>query len=262
MRPAFLIAAIVALCVGGDVHAAKAVLKGPRFANPGDLVQFDASQSDALGYRWNVWPKVEGRDAPRPSMDGRSCEVPSYPGRYLVQLIVCDAEGGIDDAFATLIISGDPPSPIPTPQPPSPPAPTPPSPGPSPIPPSPPAPPAPPVPPGPAPKFPGLTGDVYTWAMAVSSSRRATEAAALADAAEKTAQDVHDAKISSPGQISKALVAANATALGGDAPAWEPFAKNLVARVEQLYGSGKLKERTDWEAMLREAAAGLRQASK
>ena len=260
------------LLLGGSAMATPptAIINGPKSAEPGEELIFDASMSegDPTLYAWRVFPQLAGRKQLTVLDGGKKVRLASFPGTYLVRLMVANTEGIADHEHQVTIPGSVPCPPAPTP---SPVVPTPvpnPAPGPTPVPvptptpvPPPPTPgPVPPVPPIPdtlpAGEFDGLPAAVRVLALLVNSPNRATEAAKLADALEAVAAQAAAKTLTNP----LAIVSAIGTAFNGSVPAaWDAdFRVKAVSRMKALYEGGKLPTPERWAAMLREVVIGLR----
>ncbi|AMV18894.1 hypothetical protein [Planctomyces sp. SH-PL14] len=157
MSPFLLLFAF--LCLAGVAMASPpvAVISGPSGGIPGDKIVLDFSRSTGTVFRVDVLKRGES-DATthfEVAVDGKSVDIPSYPGIYDVTLTVANEEGiAIKKKTVTILNLSPtpsppdpapqpepaPPAPQPKPVPPSPPAPTPPAPTPPPTPPAPPEP--------------------------------------------------------------------------------------------------------------------------
>jgi hypothetical protein len=201
--------------------------------------------------------------------------VASFPGRYLVRVMVANSDG-ISDHDHTITIPGPTPcppapepAPAPAPGPVVPPVPNPviPVPGPQPTPvpvPTPPVPPTPPPAPLPVPippdlppgEFDGLPAAIKALALSVVSVNRAAEAARLADALEALASQIAAGAIRTPLEAFNAIGPAFDSAT---TEAWDKtFRDKAVRRMEALHNAGKLPTVDRWRAMLTEAVTGLR----
>lgn len=225
----------------------RAIIHGPSGGTPGDILLLDASSSTAAQhFLWKVRPELAGRRTIYVTESGKKCQVVSIPGTYTLTLAVSN-EDGIDLTDWVITIPGDPDQPQPSPGP---------APAPRPVPPG----PKPPDPP-PAPEFPDgqfkIAGDVYRWALDVNSTSRATDAAALAEAANSIAAAIAAGTLSSPQKILAALLVANNAALGPHVGDWKPFGDLYSARLKQLYLAGRLPDDASWAALLRETGTGL-----
>lgn len=240
-----------------------AIVNGPRTAESGEEVILDASKSEGSPtvYKWRVYPELKGRKQLTVLEGGSQVRLATFPGRYLVRLMVANADG-ISDQDHIITIPGTPPCP-PTPDPTPGPEPTPlPTPTPTPLPvpptplptPTPPLPvPAPDLPPG---EFDGLPAAIKALALSVVSPTRAAEAAKLADAFEALGAQLAAGTLKTPISIVAAIGSAfNAASTAAWDTAFRPAA---VARMKALYDAGKLSTPERWRAMLIEAATGLR----
>jgi len=254
------------LLLGGNAVATPpmAIINGPKSAEAGEELIFDASMSEGEPtlYAWRVFPQLQGRKQLTILDGGKRVRLASFPGTYLVRLMVANTEGIADHEHQVVIPGPVPCPPAPTPSPVVPtPVPTP-TPGPTPVPvptPTPPVPvpPAPPMPDAlPAGEFDGLPAAVRALALLVNSPNRATEAAKLADALEAIASQIAAKSLTGPDQIVKAIGGAfNASV----SPVWDTeFRVKAVARMKDLFVAGKLTSGDRWAAMLREVVIGLR----
>lgn len=241
----------------------KAIVNGPKVAEAGEELIFDASMSegDPELFEWRVYPALAGKKQLTILDGGKRVRLSSYPGTYLIRLMVANREG-ISDHDHQVYIPG--PVPCPPAPPPSPgPAPVVPVPVPNPVPtpgPMPSPAPVPPVPPMPdvlpAGEFDGLPAAVRALALAVNSASRTVEAAKLADALEAVASQISAGSLKSPDAIVKAIGAAFN---GSVSPVWDTeFRVRAVARMKDLFVAGKLGTGDRWAAMLREVVVGLR----
>lgn len=251
------------LLLGGSAWAVPptAIINGPKTAEAGEELIFDASMSEGEPtlYAWRVFPQLQGRKQLTLLDGGKRMRLASFPGTYLVRLMVANAEGIADHEHQVTIPGPTPCPPAPSPSPVVPvpvPVPTPtPTPGPTPAPA--PVPPAPPMPdPLPAGEFDGLPAAVRVLALLVNSPNRATEAAKLADALEAVAAQAAAKTLTNP----LSIVSAIGTAFNGSVPAaWDAdFRVKAVSKMKALYEAGKLPTPERWAAMLREVVAGLR----
>lgn len=257
------------LLLGGSVGATPptAIINGPKSAEAGEELIFDASMSEGEPtlYAWRVFPQLQGRKQLTVLDGGKRVRLASFPGTYLVRLMVANTEGIADHEHQVVIPGPVPCPPAPTPSPVVPtPVPTP-TPGPTPVPVPTPTPPAPPVPVPPAPPMPdalpagefdGLPAAVRALALLVNSPNRATEAAKLADALEAVAAQIAAKTLTGPDPIVKAIGAAfnNSVSVAWDAE----FRAKAVAKMKDLFVGGKLPNAERWAAMLREVVIGLR----
>lgn len=250
------------LLLGGGAMATPptAIINGPKAAEAGEELIFDASMSEGEPtlYAWRVFPQLQGRKQLTILDGGKKVRLASFPGTYLVRLMVANTEG-IADHEHQVVIPGPvpcPPAPTPSPVVPSPvPVPTP---TPAPNPPTPvPVPPAPPMPDVlPAGEFDGLPAAVRALALVVTSPNRATEAAKLADALEAVAAQIAAKTLTGPDPIVKAIGAAFNTSVS---VAWDAeFRAKAVGKMKDLFVGGKLPNAERWAAMLREVVIGLR----
>jgi len=262
-----------------EAHAIepKAIIAGPKVAEAGEEIILDASTSEGepTVFAWRIYPRLDGRKQLTVLEGGRSVRVASFPGRYLVRVMVANADG-ISDHDHTITIPGPtpcPPAPEPGPGPapgpvvPPVPAPVVPVPGPNPSPlpvPVPPVPPTPPPMPVPVPvvpdlppgEFDGLPAAIKALALSVVSVNRSAEAARLADAFEAIASQIAAGAIRTPVEVFGAIGPAFDSAT---TPAWDAdFRSKAVARMQSLYKAGKLSTVDRWRAMLTEAVTGLR----
>lgn len=240
-----------------------AIISGPRTAEPGEEVILDASTSegDPKVFAWRIYPQLAGRKQLTVLEGGKRVRVASFPGRYLVRVMMAN-EDGISDHDHVVNIPGAapcPPAPDPSPGPaPGPIVPTPtpdPGPAPAPVPPAPPMPVPPPVPDLPPGEFDGLPAAIKALAMTVVSPNRAAEAAKLADAFEVIAAKFAAGTltpIESPKAIAEAFNSATSSAWDSE------FRKKAVAKLKQVYDAGKLSSPDRWRAFFIEAAIGLR----
>lgn len=253
------------LMFGGVTAAAPpvAIISGPRTAEPGEEVILDASTSegDPKVFAWRIYPQLAGRKQLTVLEGGKRVRVASFPGRYLVRVMMAN-EDGISDHDHVVNIPGAapcPPAPDPSPGPaPGPIVPTPtpdPIPTPTPVPPAPPMPVPPPAPDLPPGEFDGLPAAVKALAMQVVSPNRAAEAAKLADAFEVIAAKFAAGALTpvgSPKAIAEAFNSATS-------PAWDAgFRTSAIAKLRQVYDAGKLSSPDRWRAFFMEAAIGLR----
>ncbi len=255
----------------------KAIIAGPKVAEAGEEIILDASTSegDPKVFAWRIYPRLDGRKQLTVLEGGKSVRVASFPGRYMVRLMVANSDG-ISDHDHTITIPGPTPcppapepSPGPAPGPVVPPVPNPvipvpgpqPTPGPVPVPPVP--PPAPPVPvpvpvvpdlpPG---EFDGLPSAIKALALSVVSVNRAAEAAKLADSFEALNAQIAAGAIKTPFEAFNAVHDAFDSST---TPAWDDgFRTKAVRRMESLYKAGKLATVDRWRAMLTESVTGLR----
>lgn len=260
------------LLLGGTAVAAPptAIINGPKSAEAGEELIFDASMSEGEPtlYAWRVFPQLQGRKQLTVLEGGKKVRLSSYPGTYLLRLMVANTEGIADHEHQVTIPGPMPCPPAPTPSPVVPvpvPVPVPgPSPGPTPVPvptPTPPVP-VPPAPPMPTPdvlpagEFDGLPAAVRALALMVNSPNRAAEAAKLADAIEAVAAQIAAKSLVTPDAMVKAIGAAFN---GSVPPAWDQdFRARAVAKMKELFLAGKLPTPDRWAVMLREVVIGLR----
>lgn len=240
----------------------KAIVNGPKVAEAGEELIFDASMSEGEPdlFEWRVYPALAGKKQLTVLDGGKRVRLSSYPGTYLIRLMVANREGISDHDHQVYIPGPSPCPPAPTPGPVVPvpvPGPTPPNPAPVPVPVPVPVPPVPPMPDVlPAGEFDGLPAAVKALALAVNSASRTAEAAKLADALEAVAAQIAAKSLTTPDAIVKAIGAAFNQAV---TPAWDTeFRVKAVARMKDLYLAGKLPNGDRWAAMLREVVAGLR----
>lgn len=259
--------ALLLLCGSAMATPPTAIINGPKSAEAGEELIFDASMSEGEPtlYAWRVFPQLQGRKQLTVLDGGKRVRLASFPGTYLVRLMVANTEGIADHEHQVVIPGPVPCPPAPTPSPVVPtPVPTP-TPGPTPVPVPTPIPPTPPVPVPPAPPMPdalpagefdGLPAAVRALALLVNSPNRAAEAAKLADALEAIASQISAKSLTGPDQIVKAIGGAfNASV----SPVWDTeFRVKAVARMKDLFVAGKLTSGDRWAAMLREVVIGLR----
>jgi hypothetical protein len=251
------------LLLGGSAWAVPptAIINGPKAAEAGEELIFDASMSEGEPtlYAWRVFPQLQGRKQLTVLEGGKKVRLASFPGTYLVRLMVANTEGIADHEHQVTIPGPTPCPPAPTPSPVVPvPVPVPPVPPAPPMPPTPlPVPPAPPMPDTlPVGEFDGLPAAVRALALAVNSPNRSAEAAKLADALEAVASQIAAKSLTGPDQIVKAIGAAFN---GAVSPVWDAeFRVKAVARMKDLFVTGKLTSGDRWAAMLREVVVGLR----
>lgn len=241
------VGAVLLSCL--SLHAAdpKPQIVGPSQAIAGDMVVLDATKSAGVKhFRWRLLsPVIPGRKLMEVAEDNKSCRLATYPGTYVVQLLVGNDEG-VDATTHQVIVTGDcVPQPDPTP------VPVPPGPGPSPT----------PVP-DPEPTFPpgqfSISADAYKWAMAVTATKRADEAHALATSCDSLAAQVAAGTVKGDQTILNAIGAAFDAGVGADAAAWKPFRSHLADRAKTIYFDGNRKGPMDWAALLREVSLGLK----
>ena len=105
-------------------------------------------------------------------------------------------------------------------------------------------------------EFGGLPSAIWALAGQVTSTNRAAEAGRLADAFESLAAQVAAGAIKTAPEI-VAAVGSQFNAVS--TPAWDAaFRVKSVAKMRQLYTDGQLATPDKWQAMLKEAAVGLR----
>lgn len=233
----------------------KAVVIGPTGGVPGDILLLDASESVGDSFGWEVTPELPNQ---RPTIlvleGGRKCLVTSVPGGYTVFCAVSNAEGV--DTLKHVINVGTQPSPPPAPPGPTPPGP---APGPTPVP----TPIPEPSPPG---KFTDVMGELLQLARAIDPAARAATLDKLAAAWLAIADQLKEGKVTALNALLLAhrmqalLVAANDSAVGPHAAAWQAFGRAVGVRIVSLYAAGRLNTAADWESLLREGAAVLLQA--
>lgn len=248
-----ILALVASLCLAQALPAGdpKPFIEGPSTAIAGQLVTLDASKSeDVLHYKWReISPNIPGRRVIEVDSDQKKVRIATYPGRYLIELLVGNADG-VDAITHELIVSGDCP---PDPKPPVPPGPPTPDPQPTPVPPNP-SPVDPVFPPG---EF-SVSADVYKWATAVSSPGRIAEAQACAVAGDSLAAQIAAGTLRGEQQILNGIGSVFTSATSANAAAWSGFRKLLSDRVKEIYLGGKLRSPTDWAALIREVSLGLK----
>lgn len=256
---------LLAACLSCHLFAAdpKPQIDGPVTAVAGDMITLDATKSVGVKhFRWRLLaPQIPGRKLLEAAPDNKTCRIASYPATYVVQLLVGNEEG-VDAVTHQIIVSGECVTPLPNPPAPTP-TPVPPGPGPGPGPTPDPGPTPPPVPPpNPDPVFPpgqfSISLDVYKWASAVESPKRAQECLALAQAGEALAAQIAAGTVKGDQAILNAIGAALELSTNGDVAAWKPFRQQLANRVKTIYFAGKLKSAADWSALIREVSLGLK----
>lgn len=202
---------------------------------------------------WDVLPQMRGLTKPKPSADGRSCEIVRPGGHWNV--IVSVNEPGKKPRFLYYDISipGQQyvPPPGPTPLPPTPgPSPTPPAPGPQPPSPNPPGPAPAPEPSFPAGKF-GMAEATYRLAKGLPKA----EAACLAGKLRALVKDIQDKKIVGAQAVVNAIGAALDACTSA---AWDDARAKFTDRVAALFGEGRLRSlEDDWKPLIEEALLGL-----
>lgn len=99
-------------------EAPRAVINGPVTAIPGELIVLDAGQSEGepTHYAWRVTPEIKGRKQITPVENGKRLQMASFPGTYLLTLVVSNKDGN-DILQWQVNIPGTPPCPAPDPQP-------------------------------------------------------------------------------------------------------------------------------------------------
>lgn len=274
-RTLLAVFAVLGFLWGGPVLAGvpKAFISGSPPGISGEIVELSAAKSEGLPthYSWEITPELKGRQQLLVIDGGKAVIVASYPGVYLVTLIVSNADGHAS-AHRELVIPGNAPAPSPAPQP-VPPQPIPPSPiPPSPVPPE----PVPPVPtPGPnvvpnptPPPEPPLTGIALRTqqvALAVTSPTRGAECLALANECQSLAADIGAGKLTSSVSsllTARAIVQRMGTAmdkvLGTESLAWAPARTAIADLIGAEYSAGRLSSPPDWKTLIEEIDRGLR----
>ncbi len=239
-------AALLLSCLSLQAAEPKPLIEGPSQAIAGDMVILDATKSAGVKhFRWRLLsPVISGRKMMEVAADNKSVRLATYPGTYVVQLLVGNDEG-VDATTHQVIVTGDC---VPQPEPP---VPVPPGPGPTPV----------PVP-VPEPSFPpgqfSISADAYKWAMAVTAEKRADEAHAMATSCESLAAQVAAGTVKGDQTILNAIGAAFDAGVGSDAAAWKQFRSQLAERVKTIYFDGNRKGPMDWAPLLREVSLGLK----
>jgi hypothetical protein len=222
--------------------APRAVINGPTAAIPGELVTLDASGSNGAPthYKWSINPEVKGRR--QLTADGAKCTVASFPGTYVVTLVVGNADG-VDLLTWRLDIPGNPPTPCPDPAPqPLPPAPVPipPVPTPTPIP--------EPIVIVPEGEF-GIAPAIYK----IAKGKPRAEIKALADKAEAMSAKIRSGSVGSMQSVLNEIVAV----LKALPPGWDDLKQAARIAIEALYKAGKLNDLPAWGRLLIEIAGAL-----
>lgn len=243
----------------------KAIIEGADPSISGEIVVLDGSRSEGepTNFSWEITPEIKGRRNLLNLDQGKRVVVHSFPGDYLVELIVSNADGH-SRAVRQLHIPGTaPPSPVPQPVPPQP-VPNP-APGPAPAPPAP-TPPGPPPGPAPAPEQPltGLALSTYNAAMSVQSTKRAAEAACLAGGCSSLSSSIAAGRFNeftTPLTVGNALVNEMGKVMNEctatSSAAWADARELIAAKVESLYKAGQLRTAADWKSALDQIAQGL-----
>ena len=237
----------------------KAVIEGTDPSISGEIVVLDGSSSDGLptNFSWEITPEIKGRRNLLYLDGGKRVVTHSFPGDYLVELIVSNADGH-SRAIRQLHIPGTAP-PSPTPQP-TPPQPVPPGP----VPPVNPPGPAPgPAPTPPAPEPPALTGlslSAYNAAMAVTSDKRASEALCLANGCQSLSSSLAAGKFTGLSLvIAQGVVAEMGQVMDRcTSPPWTDCRELIAAKIDSLWKAGSLKTAADWKQVLDQIEVGLR----
>lgn len=249
---------VVAGASGSAAWAAppKAIIEGSDPSISGEIIVLDASASEGepTSYSWEITPEIRGRRNLLPFDGGRKVITHTFPGTYLVELIVSNADGH-SRAVRQMTIPGSPPPDVkpqptpPQPVPPGPPAPTPPAP-----------PPAPTPQPAPEPALTGIALQVYTAAQAVSSPNRAAEATCLANGCQALSSALAAGKYSGV-----ALVVAQGvvTEMGQvmercATPAWSDAREHFATMIDRKWKAGELNSVEDWRSLVNQIEQGLR----
>lgn len=238
----------------------KAIISGPRYAEPGEDVFLDFSQSENEPDRYHVaiTPNNPGRSQLEIMDGGRRARVKTYPGTWHVRLIVSN-EDGWDEHTHTIIIPGNPPCPTPPPTPnPLPPLPEPPEP------PSPTPTPQPEPKPTPAPDPQPITPEPGRFALAPAVFRLASSAKAATRVADCQMLGRECRRIAAkPESFSgmTAMAAAIVAVLQTLPEGWEPLKTETADAFTRLYTSGQLRNRDDIAALLLELAFAFEQAA-
>ena len=225
-------------------EAPRAAINGPTQAIPGELVTLDASISSGQPshYKWSINPEVKGRR--QLTTDGAKCTVASFPGTYVVTLVVGNADG-VDLLTWRLDIPGTPPTPCPDP------APVPPQPEPQPTP----IPPAPTPTPIPEPVIVVPEGEfgVAPAIYKLARNKDKAQVRSLAAKAEAIASKIKAGGISSMQGALNEIV----SELKALPAAWDDLKQMARVAIEALYRAGKLGDLPAWARLLIEIAGAL-----
>ncbi len=248
--------------VGGiaDAKEPKAIISGPRYAEPGEDIFLDFAQSEGQPDRFHVSikPDLPGRSQLEVMDGGTRARVKSYPGVWNVRLIVSNDDGW-DEYTHTITIPGNPPCPEPPPtpnpiqplpEPPKPPGPTP-TPEPKPVEPNP-----DPQPVAPEPGRFALAPEVFRIASTAKSSTRIPDCSRLASECRRIAE-AKDNYASLNAMATDVVTVLKSLPVG-----WEELKTRTGAAITGLYSNGLLTNRDDLAALLLELAPAFDAAAK
>lgn len=253
------VALVTVLATAAAGREPKAIISGPRYAEPGEDVFLDFSQSEGEPDRFHVSirPELAGRSQLEMLAGGTRARVKTYPGVWHVRLIVSNEDGWSEHTH-TITIPGNPPCPCPAPAPgpvdplPNPPLPPDPTPGPTPTP-----------RPDPRPLLPvpqelsAIRGQVTTAARSINSQNRTADITKLVSVC---VQLENDATRPNPETNPQHYIDALGNAISSLGAAWRPFLTAVGEKLRAHYLAGDLKSVDRWAVLCQEARLGLEAA--
>jgi len=203
-------------------------LEGDEDKSEGDLIEFSAVESYGDHFTWDVNPKpADGKVMFKPSLDGRTCQIASYPGVYTVTLFVSNCEGqAVEHRTLTVESNHD----CPTPEEPDKPI--------------------EPTPPGLA----GLAKDAYELALSNVDSSHRGDASKVASVYSSLA---NNANFTSPQALINQTLVELRNELGTNIEHWKPWHSKLNTAIQKQIASGKLVSISQYKAAWKQIAEGL-----